>query len=341
MILDHDEGPARLVGGFGTGKTTLLRRRSERLRAGGARVLELRPPDVPALAVDVLARAGVARRLLSRHEQVDAVTSVLPEHLRPLAGEVAGTVLAYQASFLGAEELFVHAEAAGELDRAEDLHRITERYLARLDELGAMDEAGAIVQASLLLRDHDALALERANFDFLAVDDFQLATFAVNRLVSQLAGPGGNIVVAGNPDAAVGEPCGMPVTGSHLDAFARRFGATADVAMDGPSFRRPKEGLPRGDNGRFSLPMLDHATAPSVVGQEWPAVMVVGAHQEGWIDPPPCPRYGWFDRALFAGPDTPSNDERAEHWQEECRRRFLVASSRATEHVEFAPDIRI
>lgn len=336
-IVEHGEGPARLTGGFGTGKTTLLRRRGQRLRAGGARVLELRPPDLPAFAVGVLQRAGIERRLLGPAEHLDAIASVLPDHLRPMAAEVAGTVLAYQASFLGAEELFVHADAAGELDRAEELHRLTEAYLARLDAAGAVDEAGALVQASLLLRDPDALARERARFDFLHVDDFQLATFAANRLVGQLSGINGNVVVASNPDAAVGELCGTPITGSHLDAFARRFGAAADadVHLDGPSHRRPQSGRSMGD-----VYVLDHEAAARAVGKEWPAVLVRGATADGWLHPPPCPRYQWFDRAIFAGPDTPGDDERAERWQEECRRRFLVASSRATEHLDFAPGWR-
>lgn len=308
-------------------------------------MLELRPPDVPAFAVGVLQRAGTERRLLTRAEHREIVTSLLGNDDRPHATEIRGTMLAYQASFLGAEELFVHAEAAGELERAEELHRITTAYLARLDALGAVDEACAIVQASLLLRDADALARERQRFDFLVVDDFQLAGFAVNRFVSQLAGPGGrssvqgwqggNVVVAGNREAAVGGALGMPVTGSHLEAFARRFGATVDVAIDGPSLRRPRPGLPPGPS--VSVTALEHATAPWAVGREWPGVMVLGANEEGWLDPPPCPRYDWFDRAIFAGPDTPGSDERAEQWQAECRRRFLVASSRATEYLEFAP----
>ena len=49
-IVDHGDGPARVAGDLGTGKTTMLRRRSERLQATGARVLELRPPDMPTFA---------------------------------------------------------------------------------------------------------------------------------------------------------------------------------------------------------------------------------------------------------------------------------------------------
>jgi hypothetical protein len=190
------------------------------------------------------------------------------------------------------------------------------------------------VQASLVLRDPAALARERARFDFLSVDDFQLATFAITRLVSQLSGPAGNVVVAGNLDAAVGELCGTPVTGSHLDAFARRFGATAeaDVRLDGPSHRRPRPGPPPGD-----VYVLDHAAAARAVGMEWPAVLVRGATEDGWLGPPPCPRYEWFDRALFAGPDAPDDDERVRRWHDESDRRFAVACTRATERLTFDP----
>jgi superfamily I DNA/RNA helicase len=321
-VVHHDEGPARLVGGFGTGKTTALRERSARLRAAGARVLELRPPDMAAFAVDVLARAGVARRLLTRAEQEEIVRSLVPDDEVRLATEIAGTLRAYEASFLGAEELFVHAEAAGALDRAEALHALTETYLARLDAMGAVDEAGALVQASLLLRDDAVLQRERARFDFLAVDDFQLATYAVNRLVMQLAGQRGNVVVAGHAAASIGSEDG--VDAKYLDAFVRRFDGAADHVLDRPSFRRPAtrtvDRVPETE-----AVVLDRAGAVEAVGKEWPIVVLAGGT---WRSPPPV--HEWFDRALFAGPDVLDDDDRAAWWYDEEARRFAVASTRAT-----------
>lgn len=53
------------------------------------------------------------------------------------------------------------------------------------------------------------------------VDDFQLATFTEQRLLTQLVGRDGPLIVAGNPDAAVSS---APLASEpFLDRFDRRF----------------------------------------------------------------------------------------------------------------------
>lgn len=354
-IVDHGDGPARVVAGFGTGATTALTERARRLRRDGRNVLVTRPPDLAStVALDVIARHDRPRRLLSRSEQATRVARSLASegeadwpslhgelHHPAFATEVASTVLRYQASFLGREELLVHADAAGEVERWEELAAFTERYLAALDAAGEVDDAGALVGASLLLRDPAVLAAERALLDDIIVDDFQLATFATVRLLTQLAGADGNLVVAGNPDAAVGADEGA--SARHLDAFARRLGAAVDIALVG-RWRRPAPAALRlvddDSEGADVARSLAHDQAARVItrdgaadaiGREWRSVAVAGAAADQW--PAPRPRHAWFDCSLFGGPDVPADADRDRSWFEEERARFLVAGTRATDHV--------
>lgn len=68
---------------------------------------------------------------------------------------------------------------------------MTHRYLAAMAELDLVDEGGAVVHAGLALRDDAVLRAERSRFDEVVVDDFQLATFAEQRLLTQLVGRAG------------------------------------------------------------------------------------------------------------------------------------------------------
>jgi superfamily I DNA/RNA helicase len=225
---------------------------------------------------------------------------------------------------------------------------LTSRYLDVLATRNRVDPGGALVAASVLLRDPEVLAAEQARFDELLVDDFQLATFGANRLVSQLVGRGGPVVVAGNPEAAVSS---APLASSrHLERFDRHFGATLDVRLEGGGHRSP--GVPTlrivedGDAGRAAAAeaieaaagmgigrtataVVSRDLAEAAVGREWPLVVVPDATEGRW----PSPRSGatpWFDLDVFHGPDVPGDDQRDQRWLELERRRFAVACSRAT-----------
>jgi superfamily I DNA/RNA helicase len=345
-VVEHDGGPCRVTGGFGTGKSAALVARAERLRAEGRRPVLLRAQDAVAFAVDVLRRHGRPVSMLSGAEQVAMVSSMAPS--LP-ATEVAAAITAFQSSFLGDEELRVHADAAGCLSEAEALIEVTARYLAVLATRNRVDAGGAIVQASLLLRDPEVLAAERARVDELLVDDFQLATFGTNRLVSQLVGHDGvvRLTVAGNEDAAVStDPLASP---AHLARFDRRFGASLDVVLSPPSFRSP--GVPTlrlvedADDGRRvaaetirsaadmaiggeETAVVSRDVVEAAVGREWPMVIVPDATERRW--PAPRPRWTWFDADVFHGPDVPDDAERDRRWLELERRRFLVATTRPT-----------
>jgi superfamily I DNA/RNA helicase len=300
-----------------------------------------------AFAVDLLRRHGRPVSTLAAAEQTAMVASLVDEPLRSIAHEVASVVTAFQASFLGDEELRVHADAAGCLAEAETLIDLTARYLSVVSSRYRVDAGGAVVQASLLLRDPEVLAAERSRFDEVLVDDFQLASFGASRLLSQLVGFGGGLTVAGNADAAVSpDPL---ASASHLDRFDRRFGAALDVTLAEPSFRSPGvptlrivesedearrlasetvAGAEAMGIGRTDTAVVSRDLVEAAVGREWPLVVVPDATEGRW--PAPRPSWRWFDPELFHGPDVPSPAVRDARWLELERRRFRVATSRAT-----------
>ena len=278
QVVEHEGGPLRVLGRSGTGKTTALRHRYVRLarQVGAGRVLvvcrsraaadRFRDDVLPFLAggfdalpittfhgvaFDLLRRNGPEPRLLRTNEQWALVRRLLatdgPREWPTLHGllgrrafvdEVAAAVQRYEASFLGDEEIRTHADAAGVPERWDELAAFTDRYQAVLDGAGQVDASLLIVRACLLLRDPARASEARARVDHVLVDDFETATFATNRLLSLLTGPGSAVTVAGNPDAAVGSNSGALAV--HLERFDRRFGADADVTLDVP-FRRPRE----------------------------------------------------------------------------------------------------
>jgi superfamily I DNA/RNA helicase len=349
-VVAHDAralGPCRVVGGFGSGLTTALEARAARLRSEGARPMLVGHPGMIGVAVEILRRHGRPVSLLIGDEQVAMAASLLDDRLRPLSAEVAAAMVAFQSSFLGDEELRVHADAAGMLEPAEELIALTARYLALLASRNRVDAGGALVSASLLLRDPAVLEAERARFDELLVDDFQLASFATNRLVSQLAGRGGALTVAGNPEAAVSSaPFSSP---QYLLRFDRRFGAALDVTLEG-THRSPAVPTLRivedADEARqVALEATDAAAAMGIdaegtavvtrelaeaaVGRSWPLVVVPDATDGRWPSARPFER--WFDTALLHGPDVPDDATRDRRWLDLERRRFRVATTRATQ----------
>lgn len=258
-------GPVRVLGGFSTGKTTVLKARADRLatESGGRRVLVLTRSRTTAQRLHSEAAPGVEVstfvdhamailtnyrgpiRLVERPEHQAIVEGLLTvegrdewpnlhEHLHHVsfAEEVAATILRYQAALLAVEELRVHAAAAGAADEWEELHAFTERYLDALDARRAVDTAGALAHASLLLHDDDVLASERNRYAAILVDDYELATIGTNRLLVQLAGQGGEVTVTGNLDAAIQAVHGAsPV---HLERFCERFDTKIDFALSEP-----------------------------------------------------------------------------------------------------------
>ena len=337
-VVDHRGGPLRVLGSFGAGTSTALRARAERLVREGVAAVLLHHRDLVPFAIELLRRHGEDVSLASAQDVLDVLADVLDGDDLPHRDEVARALVGYQTSWLGDEELRVHADAAGELERAERLIDLSRRYLSALASRRLVDGAGAVVRAGLALRDEEVLRSERARVDELLVDDFQLATFAEARMLTQLAGRGGALVVAGNLRAAVSS---APLaSATHLRHFDRRFGCpTAELTGD---HRAP--GIPTlhlaggaGDADEVVARMVTAgATAltpdgvESVVGREWPVVVVPDAVDGVW--PRPRRPLAWFDEELFHGPDVPEEAERDRRWRETERARFRVAVTRATAH---------
>ena len=340
-VIEHPPEPLCITGGLGSGKTTALAARARALSERGRRPLVFdRPAIVVGFAVELLARHGQPLRLIGDEQRRELVRRLLADGGGAAWGdsggeiddprfvdELAATVLRYQSSFLGAEELFVHADAAGELDRWEALDRFTQRYLDALQGDGEIDRAGAVVTASMAVRDPEILAAERSRFDDLLVDDFQLVDFATNRFLTQLAGRAGSFTVAGNAGAAIGSELGW--SSRFLASFAKRFDATTidmgDESWRGPSSPEIVETPPVDAHAH----VLDRVSVIGAVGREWPMVAISDASASAW--PAPRPAHTWFDPHLFGGPDVPSSQERDRAWLDEERRRFAIACTRATE----------
>jgi superfamily I DNA/RNA helicase len=344
-IVAHGAGPLRVQGGFGSGKTTALLARRERL--GGRTLLLGRSEAAVAasggmtfsqLAADVVARHERPIHVLADHEQQAFVAGMLSaegqeqwptlhEHLDDpaFAGEVATAVARYQASFLGLEELRTHAHAAGVAATWEELAQFTDRYLAALEEDEVADWGGILVRAAMLLRNPIALAAERDRWDHVLVDDYEAASFATNRLLSQLVGRGGDVVLAGNPAAPVGRTRGG--TARWLTSFDRRFETTGDISLGG-TFRQPAEEVSPDERIRLEgeAMLLNRATVELCAGCEWADVVL---DERTWASGPPA-EPTWFDLHLLGGPDVPDDATRRQRAEAEEAALLALGRSRAT-----------
>jgi hypothetical protein len=202
-----------------------------------------------------------------------------------------------------------------------------------------------LVQASLLLRDDAVLAEERARFDGIVVDDFEAASFAANRLLSQLAGFGGPVIVAGNPENAVWRHvAGSP---AYLNRFVRRFGAVEDVRLDGRHGVDTAEAegdgggeaggeaeLVVGPGGDPWLALPDGPVPVALASSLWWArATLIGGAAGAEGEAPEC-RY---DLDVLGGPDVPSAEQRAARRAREAEVRWALARSRAAQTIVQPP----
>ncbi|MDQ1446080.1 MAG: ATP-dependent helicase UvrD/PcrA, partial [Acidimicrobiaceae bacterium] len=320
--------PARITGGYRSGKTTRL----QGMAAECERPLVLCATEAAAARFGPYATTfwGLAAEIVRRHAHPVRVLSTAEQRSRLGDPELADVVCHYRASFLGLEELRTHADAAGVAERWEAMALMAERYQSDLAAAGEADWAGVLVQASLLLRDDDILAAERDRFDVALVDDFEAASFAANRLLSQLAGFGGPVVVAGNADNAVWRHVGgSPV---YLDRFVRRFGAAVDVTLaEDHGVDADAEGtavlvLEEGGDPWLALPDGPVPVALST-SLTWESVTVVPA--AGTVGETDDAGGGGvehvYDLDLLRGPDVPDAAARAERRRREDEARVALA----------------
>ncbi|HEV7888437.1 MAG TPA: UvrD-helicase domain-containing protein [Acidimicrobiales bacterium] len=314
--------PARIVGGYRSGKTTAL----QKLAATLPEPLVVCATEAAAAAFGFGATTfwGLAADVLARHDRPVRVLSTAEQRARFDDPALAHAVCHYQASFLGLEELRTHAHAAGSAAAWETVAAAAESYLTDLSARGEADWAGVLVQASLLLRDERVLAAERSRWSHVLVDDFEAASFACNRLLTQLAGFGGPVAVAGNPANDVWRHLGG--SPRYLDRFPRRFGAAGEATLS-QSFPAARSGSavlvlePGGD------PWLPRPDGPIPVALStslsWAEVQVVAGASTDAVEKGP------YDLDLLAGPDVPDELERRERRRREDEARLALARSRA------------
>ena len=229
-IVDHDGGPARVVGAAGTGKTTALVARYLRilqrhppsevlvLCANRAAASRFRDAVLPRLAggfdslpittvfglgFDLVTRHGGPVRLLGARAQRDTVRRLLRAE-DPAAWPRFGSWLRRPA--------FVDAVAAAVLELQRhppeverpgpwaELGGFADRYRAHLAGCGQVDSAGVIARAARVL------TTAGSGYAAALVDDVDLldgpAASLVGGLVAGLRGPEADLVVAGSPEPA-------------------------------------------------------------------------------------------------------------------------------------------
>ncbi len=240
-VLEHGRGPLLVTGGPGTGKSAVLRERFARLvRLGGdaerivlvvrsrrgrdaARAVLMQRlreslPNLQVLTVHGLAHQVVMRRqselgydrpptVLSADEQFKRVEDLLagedrkdwPAYgsllgLRGFADEVRQFLTRVQEALLSPEEVANRAGAA-RLSGWKELATFYQRYLQALDDEGSVDFAGLVAQAAA------GAGQGSPPFDHVLVDDYQEATFSLERLLAELRPQ--SLVVAGDPSEHV------------------------------------------------------------------------------------------------------------------------------------------
>lgn len=266
-ILEHIDGPMLVTGGFGTGKTAVLRERFARLVEGGA------DPERVALVVGSRRARDEARRIMLRRLPVALPTltivtihglayHVVGERFQQLAYHEPPTVLSASEQFLRVRELLegedpndwpayrmllglrgfadevrqfvIRAQEA--LLSPEDIeHRAAERGLGGWTELAAflrhylsvLDAKNEVDFAGLVEQAAVAAGKGGPPFDHVLVDDAQDSTFAAERLLKELRPR--SLVVAGDLGAHVFSFQGT--TDEPLRRFVERNPGAAHVEL--------------------------------------------------------------------------------------------------------------
>ncbi|HJS27921.1 MAG TPA: UvrD-helicase domain-containing protein, partial [Actinomycetota bacterium] len=235
-VIDHTSGPMLVSGGFGTGKTAVLRERFARLIETGA------DPERVALVVGsgrardraraaLLDRLGIALprltvvtiqglafhvvgeryeqlgyeappRVVSASEQRDRVRELL-EHEDPQRWPAYGGLLPLRGFADEVRQFVIRAQEAL-LPPEEIERRAKERGLAGWSELAAflrhylavLDASKEVDFAGLVEQAAAAVGDGDRLFDHVIVDDYQDTTFGAERLLAELRS--GSLVVAGD-----------------------------------------------------------------------------------------------------------------------------------------------
>lgn len=266
-VLDHAEGPLLVAGGFGTGKTTVLRERfarliergedpdrmalvvgSRRAREEAREALRLRLP-IPLPSLRVTTVHGLAYQIVSDRfrelgyaepPKVLAAPDQFAKVQELLAGEdperwpAYGGLLRLRGFADEIRQLVLRAQEA--LLLPEEIASRAERAgLAGWKELAAfhrrylevLDAENVVDFAGLVEQAAVAAGIGEARFDHVLVDDYQDTTFGAERMLAELRTD--DLIVSGNVEAHVFSFQGT--TDEPLRRFAERFPSTARVDL--------------------------------------------------------------------------------------------------------------
>ena len=269
-VLDHAEGPMLVSGGFGTGKSAVLRERFARLVESGvdpervalvvgsrrgrdearAALLERLSVALPRLTVVTL--QGLAfhvigerfetlgydtpPRVLSASEQLERVRELL-EDQDPGRWPAYGGLLSLRGFADEIRQFVIRAQEAllppDEIQRRADERGLTGwRELAAFlrEYLAVLDGSKEVDFAGLVEQAARAAGTGESSFDHVLVDDYQDATFGGERLLAELRPS--SLVVAGNLGAHIFSFQGT--TDEPLRRFAETFQGATEVALTTP-----------------------------------------------------------------------------------------------------------
>ena len=238
--VEHGSGPARVLAGAGTGKTTVIVRRFAHLVARGVppegilvltfsreAARGLRDAILPGLHAGTRlwvstfhsfclrlleSEQPAARRLVQGPEalvllQGIAAAGIWQWYRGPLAAQLPGEALTLSAQakdyLLSPADVAHHAAARGDA-RLADLALAYERFQAALAASRAATFSDFIDRAvDLLAHDPAVAARWRDRFAHILVDEFQDTNLAQFRVLQHLSGAGGNLMVVGDDDQAI------------------------------------------------------------------------------------------------------------------------------------------
>lgn len=221
----HDNGPMIVLAGPGTGKTSTLAARYERLSK------KYKPQDVLAITF-TKAAADELKHRLSQKSKIDpksiqastfhslsmSLSRMYPSAFsffskRKLANDVRTAYLAQEAAGIAKfkedeplEKILAIKDSMTDLKDVEDesLVKLIKVYNERLKTAQEYDFSDLIIETLKVLQDNDQLIKSiRAKWPYIMVDEYQDVNKSQAMMTDQLAGINGNLWVVGDDDQAL------------------------------------------------------------------------------------------------------------------------------------------
>src|SRR5258708_2089416 len=245
QAIEHVHGPMLVVAGAGTGKTSVLTYRIERLvREGHAK-----PHQILALTYTINAANEMKERLrkLLGGEEVNAATfhdyclgllKRVHQDFGVLDEKDLWVYLRRRMRELRLEH-YIRAANIGQflndllefVSRCPEIARVFTTMEGWLQEETLGTFSHMITRAHALLHsDEKILAEARSRARFILADEFQDANIAQIKILARLAGPDGNIFAVGDPDQAIYRFRGA--SSAAFELFNRQFPNAQRVVLD-------------------------------------------------------------------------------------------------------------